>query len=172
MRSILVFSFCILLFACQTEKEVVPPPKPYLRWVGDIEENPALDSKDFKLCNGDKNAYQYFNTSLGFQYKGEKKKVIETFQQQYRPVKGNKESGMIRIRFLVNCKGEAGRFRVLEADQNYQKTKFDDKIVQQLLDITKQLDGWVPMADKGVPIDYYLYLTFIIENGNIKSILP
>jgi hypothetical protein len=57
-------------------------------------------------------------------------------------------------------------------DMNYLPSKFDDTIVNQLLSITKSLDGWVLGEYKGKNYDYYQYLTFKIINNKLIEILP
>ena len=80
---------------------------------------------------------------------------------------------MIRIRFVVNCEGKTGRFRLMASDLKYQPKKFDKKITSQLMEISKNLTGWLPKkTDKGKLIDYYQYLIFKIKDGKIKRILP
>jgi hypothetical protein len=145
----------------------------YLRWVGDIEQNPELDDPDFTLCNGDENVIQYFNLSTGFQYEGEKQAVIEHFSAAYKPVVDESQSGWIRIRFIVNCEGRAGRFRLTAADYNYNEKVFSTVITDQLLTIIQSMDGWQVLRRKsGNPVDYYLYLTFKLKAGVIVEILP
>jgi hypothetical protein len=171
MKHFILLFLLMLVNSCSTDKKTTTKKK-YLRWVGDITINEKMDDEAFSLCNGENNVYQYFNTGKGFQYKGEKKTLVRKFDEEYRLIKGEDQNGMIRIRFIVNCEGKAGRFRVLEADNKYQPKKFDTKIVNQLLTITKGLTGWVPMEYQDKPIDYYLYLTFKMEEGAIKEILP
>ncbi|MCP4441970.1 MAG: hypothetical protein GY810_23930 [Aureispira sp.] len=171
MRTLNILIFICLLSACKTEEKVIEKPK-YLRWVGDIEQDLTKDAKQFELCNTEAEAFQYFNTHKGFRYKGEKKALVETFNKKYRPLNGKKQNGWIRIRFIVNCKGEAGRFRVIQSNENYEEFEFDKKVVEQLLKITKSLKGWETLEHKGTAIDYYLYLIFKLEDGTIKEILP
>ena len=45
-------------------------------------------------------------------------------------------------------------------------------ISEQLLNITKSLDGWVIGKHEGKAYDYYQYLTFKIEDGELIEILP
>ncbi|SFT52983.1 hypothetical protein SAMN04489724_1171 [Algoriphagus locisalis] len=160
----------LFLSACSSEKEAESQAD-YLRWVGDIPYDPDFDKADFKLCHGDSNARQYFNFGQGFQYEGEKLAMVQEFKNSYKPV-GVDDSGLIRIRFLVNCKGESGRFRVIAMDNNYNEMVFDKRITNQLLQITKQLDGWKILPTIEEPLDYYQYLIFKIEEGNILEILP
>ena len=142
-----------------------------MRWVGDIEHDSQVDTTAFKLCNGDKKVLQYFNFGVGLQYNGEKKAIKDQFFDNYKPVDTN-QSGWIRIRFIVNCEGETGRFRVIGADMNYQQLDFDMRITNQLMAITKRLQDWRVLSLEQDPLDYYQYLIFKIDKGKIVEILP
>lgn len=168
--SLFYFTFCLILFnlSCKEGQQ----NSIYPRHVGDISFDEAIDRKEFQLCNGDKKVRQYFNFGKGVQYDGEKLAIIESFKENYKPIKLMGETGLIRIRFIVNCKRETGRFRILSMDSSYQKKEFDKKITDQLLSITKKLAGWKILSDRSKPHDYYQYLIFKIENGDIKEILP
>ncbi|MDN3202801.1 hypothetical protein [Algoriphagus sediminis] len=144
--------------------------KPY-RWVDDIQANPDLDNPSFEVCYSDLTTKQYFNLGFGTQYEGERPEIYRMFEENYTPV-DNDQSGWIRIRFIVNCKGETGRFRVLSSDENYNEMEFDPQIINQLLDITKSMDGWKILPNTETPIDYYQYLIFKMDKGKILEILP
>jgi hypothetical protein len=165
---ILLFS---ILCSCQIEKNV-SEKKEYLRWVGDIEQNDQIDELTFKVCNGDDKILQYFNLGEGPVYSGEKSKILNTFKSNYKPIPNKKENGLIRIRFIVNCEGKAGRFRVLQSDYDYQEKEFDKEIVSQLLNITEGIENWEVFKRNEVPVDYYMYLIFKITDGQLKEILP
>lgn len=165
---ILLFS---IFWSCQIEKKVSGKQE-YLRWVGDIEQNDQIDKLDFKVCNGDNKILQYFNLGEGPVYSGEKSFILKTFKSNFKPITDKKESGLIRIRFVVNCEGKAGRFRVLQSDYDYQEKEFDEEIVSQLLNITKEIENWEVFKRNEVPIDYYMYLIFKITDGQLKEILP
>ncbi len=141
------------------------------RWIDDIVPDSTLDDASFKICNSDGQIIQYFNDGNGVQYKGGKSIIDTLFFSTYRSVKVN-ESGLIRVRFVVNCLGETGRFRLLSSDLNYQPYQFTTEITDQLLRITKYMDGWQPKIWKEMKVDYYQYLIFRIENGELTHILP
>lgn len=167
MKKIWPLAFLFLLVSCATDKD-----KPrYLRWVGDIEADAEMDGDTFQLCYSEARVKQYFNFSQGMQYEGEKPTMVEVFRKDYEAV-DVPQSGWIRIRFIVNCKGESGRFRLTASNSQYQKQAFDPKITDQLLSITQSLKGWKPLPNLDDPRDYYQYLTFKIENGALKEILP
>ena len=166
-RTHIIVLLVLTLYSCKTDKEIK-----YLRYVGDIMQDSLIDNENFKLCNGDNNVLQYFNTSQGFQYDGGKIKILKDFQKNFNPSIRDNQNGLIRIRFIVNCDGETGRFRILESDFEYQEFTFDKNIINQLVSITENLKGWKILKRKNQNLDYYQYLIFKIENGNIKEILP
>lgn len=143
----------------------------YLRWVGDAEPDPEMDAADFQLCGSEKLVQQYFYFGQGLHYEGEKTALRKRFKEAYVPVETT-QSGWIRIRFIVNCQGKAGRFRMISSDLDYQEQVFDERITDQLLKITKSLDGWGVLSKNDKPRDYYQYLIFKINNGNLTDILP
>ncbi len=107
----------------------------------------------------------------GMLYEGEKKALEDFFFAQYEAVPVD-QSGWIRIRFIVNCKGETGRFRLLEADENYNPMTYDARITQQLMTFTRNVKGWMLQYDDGRAKDYYQYLIFKIKEGQLTDIMP
>jgi hypothetical protein len=169
MKYRLIHFFALLSFlSCSIEKET---GQKYLRWVGDIEYDSTIDGNEFKICNPVNNVRQYFNMSEGLQIEGEKIKIVKYFENNYQPI-NNDESGWIRVRFIVNCKGETGSYRIIESDENYQERAFDLRISQQIFQLTKSLSGWKVLEFEGIPVDYYQYLVFKISNGKIEKIMP
>ncbi len=160
--------FVMVLFNCKPETST----NTYLRWVGDIEHNEQIDNPSFTVCNGEDNVLQYFNLSQGPVYKDEKTTIVSMFISQFKPESNTNENGLIRIRFIVNCEGKAGRFRVLQSDYNYNEKVFDTSITDQLLNITKNIEDWAILYRNEVPVDYYMYLLFKIKDGQITEILP
>lgn len=160
-----------MLSSCKTENKI-EDKKEYLRHVGDIEQNNKIDNHDFKVCNGDINIIQYFNALQGPVYAGEKSTLLETFKTKYEPINNTNKNGFIRIRFIVNCKGEAGRFRMLQSDNEFEEIEFDKRITSQLLEITKGIENWEILFLDEIYWDYYIYLIFKINNGQLTEILP
>lgn len=164
--TVLLLLFPLLAF-CQNEvKKSV-----YSDSVGDIAFDAATDNKDFLVCDPPY-IYQYFNFNEGFMFEGEKIALDSIFRKQYHPEKAKKESGTLRIRFIVNCKGETDRFRIIGMDENYNEKVFDASITSQLLAITRELKGWPSKFIKERGFNYYQYIIFKIENGQLIEILP
>ena len=167
-----VFILCLLLLSCGTDQKAPDRPA-YLRYVGDIEQDSNKDDPGFSSCNGDDHIIQYFNSSLGFRYKGEKAALVSEIRNAFEPLVTNADqNGFVRIRFVINCKGQVGRFRVLESDKDYKPMRFDETITNQLIAVVKELQGWEIMTEGEEVFDYYQYLIFKIENGKIIEILP
>lgn len=167
MRSLISILFLIpLLINCQSEKTAVSK---YPANVGDLEFDIKQDG-DFKKCS-ENESYQYYNDSKGFQIEGEKNKIIQEVQKL--KFKENKNSnGYLTIRFVVNCKGETGIFRMQQMDSEYKAYKFDEALSSQILNFTKNLTGWIPKEIDGIKRDYYQYLTYKIVHGQVSEILP
>lgn len=167
---VLVLSFIPMLISCQSEKTYVSK---YPAQVGDIAFDEKLDDADFKRCLPENSyAYQYYNgNSSGIQYKGEKLSIIRKLEKEN--IQLSKDiSGYIIIRFVVNCEGKAGIFRMKQMDENYTEKELDKNLSDQLLYFTKNLNGWIPKEIQGKKVDYYQYLTFKIEHGKVSEILP
>lgn len=143
----------------------------YHRWVGDSKINLEIDDANFNLCHGESRVKQYFNFSQGLQYEGEKNELFRHFKQKYNPINST-QSGWVRIRFIVNCKGETGRFRIISSDENYKEQDFEKEIINQLLEMTKALNGWEILPELDKSEDYYQYIIFKIHQGDIIEILP
>lgn len=138
--------------------------------VGDIIYDPEIDSNDFQPCHEDL-IYQYYNFGNGIQYEGEKAQIIREFKDKYVPI-DLEEDGFVTIRFIVNCKGKTVRFRLKCLDNNYVEKIFNSKITDQLMKITRSLNGWKPGDFDGEKYDYIQHLTFKIKAGHIESIIP
>lgn len=150
-----------LLFSCQSEKFAKLKSN-----VGDISFDEKQDDRNFKVCNSW--VTQYFSLEKKFQYFGEKQAIEEKFNKEFFRNSSENRSGYITIRFIVNCEGKTGYFRVEQMNSDYLKTEFNKDFVLELLKFVKNLDGWQNFEKK----DYYQYLTFRIEDGKVVEILP
>src|ERR1041385_7696387 len=90
--------------------------------VGDISVDANLDDPNFKVCDENR-IHQYYNFGKALQYKGEKVKIIEHFKVFKRSNSDN-DTGLVTIRFVVNCNGETGRFRVQGMSNDYTEKSF------------------------------------------------
>lgn len=159
-----------LFYACTPTKKQNLPSSNYPNNVGDISPDPMLDDSTFRACR-ESNIPQYYSVQSGFE--GEKPAIERYFKQNFKSDKAwANENGYLTIRFVVNCNGQTGRFRLLEIDSDYKPKKFPPALSNRLLQLTKQMKGWLPGKVETIPYDYYQYLTFTIANGEITRILP
>lgn len=166
MKHYFIFLFVFLLVSCGGENTY--------RDVGDIPFDPSLDDATFQICDEEniKQYYVRYSSDEAPGFIGEKKAMDRMILNAYSYPNVDTQDGYITIRFIVNCKGQTDRFRIEEMSVDYQPFDFDPKLSDQLLNIVKQLEGWVPRKTKGKPLDYYQYLTFKIRDGQILKILP
>lgn len=157
----------------ETKKEM-EEAKEYPRWIGDIAQDSILDDKNFKICGEEKNVIQYFNFGNGPQYEGGRPKFVEDITSSFDPNIKNSFTGLVRVRFVVNCMGETGRFRLLSSGLDYQPNQIDENIKNHLIDIVKKLKGWKTQSKNGTEParDYYQFVIFKMENGKIREVLP
>ncbi len=174
MKTPLSYCFVLLLMfvfaACDDPPKTSVYGDPDLKvQVGDIDANPELDG-DFQNCNIGRLPQYYAYKEKPFA-KG-KLHFERYIRASYEVPKSSEESGLLRIRFTVNCHGESGRFRLLSMNENYEEMSFSDDIVDQLLTSTKDYKEWRVLSYNGMESDYYFYVTFKIKNGQILEVLP
>lgn len=170
---ILFYSSCLLFYSCTSvSQHGTEDDTSYPRMIGDIEFDPRLDDSLFQLCHSDSSLVQYY--AFGEKTYGEEKIAIERLiNEKYNQDITPNETGLLRVRFVVNCKGETGRFRLLGMNPNYTPRDFDPSITNQIIDIIQSLDQWkVFKNNRGREIEYYQYLIFKIESGEIKELMP
>lgn len=139
--------------------------------VGAIPFDPAQDDSSFQVCNPDY-TFQYYNTAA--YYKNHKDSISRYLLQNYRLPEGDfsGQSGYVTVKFIINCKGKTGRFRVYEMDSSYQPFRFRPVISNQLLSLVKAIQSWQPASYRNTVYDSYQYICFRIRNGRILRISP
>lgn len=150
----------------------------YPHRIGFIPKNKAINiNPDFKVCNN-QFVVDYYNRSgnntndVPAGYIGGPKAIKKRIAKQYPDLDLKNESGMLTIRFIINCKAEIGRFEILENDLNYQPKQFDPEVKEQLFNFTKDLKNWRANYLMDEYRDCAMYLTYKLKNGEIIAILP
>lgn len=160
--------FILLLFhACMG----ITDTSKYPRHVGDIPFDSQLDDVNFEPCN-EKKALTHYRFGDPDLYEGEKYMIVHEFDNLVLPEMDSLQSGYITIRFMVNCNGQTGRFRVEQLDFDYKDMRFNEAFLNSILAKTVSLNGWIPAIRYNKPHDYYKYLTFKIIDNKIVDILP
>ncbi|MHA7057427.1 hypothetical protein ACWGOQ_0009440 [Aquimarina sp. M1] len=143
--------------------------------VGYIDFDKTIDKdKKLELCSSTDFIVDYYNGGndrAGFiGGKGNLKKLVGS---KLDTNKLHNESGYLTFRFVINCKGKAGKFITDEsADFDYNKKQFSKKTVMHLYDIISGVEQWKPCVIRNTKRDSYFYVTFILKNGEIQDILP
>lgn len=155
------------LFSCSESKKQLE----YFNDLGEIPFNEKLDNPSFKVCHEDI-TFPFNYGGIGLVYEGEKKELVSIIRNKFNYPKTKGQNGFITIRFIINCEGKTGRFRVTEMGFDLKPKEFDKKISKQILEIIKSLDGWKPFERNDKTWDYRQYLSFKFKDGQLKEILP
>ncbi|SFN52029.1 hypothetical protein SAMN04487989_101973 [Bizionia echini] len=145
------------------------PNETYTHSVEYINPETALLSEGFDVCN-ENYILQYYNPERATYSKG--KNGLRQFILSNYKNKGYSDSGYLNIRFIINCKGEAGRYVIHENDLDLQPKTFNTDLVNQLFQLTTELKTWNPNYVHDAYRDSYMYLSYRIENGEITEIIP
>jgi hypothetical protein len=167
-KIILPLIFLTSFYSCS---QTVRRENDYAEHVGDISFDKDIDDPNFNVCDENK-VFQYYNFGKGLRYEGEKSAINQYFKDKANLRERQGETGFLTIRFIVNCEGKTGRFRIQGMDANYKEKQFEKGLVDELLSLTRQLDGWIVARDDKNRFDYYQYLTIKIENGKLIEIMP
>jgi len=162
-----IWILLVTLFSCTESKKQFE----YFNDLGEIPFNKKLDNPNFKVCHEDI-TFPFNYGGIGLVYEGEKKELVSTIRNKFNYPKTKEQNGFITIRFIINCEGKTGRFRVTEMGFDLKPKKFDKEISKQILEITKALKGWKAFERNNRTWDYQQYLVFKLMDGQLKEILP
>ena len=102
--------------------------------------------------------------------------VRQRLLADYKPVNVPAQTGIVQVRCLVNCEGQAGQFTAITYSSNYQQTQFDGRIVNQLLTIMRTYfaTGWKPGRIQKIdrPLDYQATVNIRLVAGVITDVYP
>ncbi|WP_024741906.1 hypothetical protein [Tenacibaculum maritimum] len=145
MKTIISFIICICLFSCKNSNEKI------------------------ELYSGKK--WPYYYPTL--EYKGGFYEIKKHYFNNYRTIVSPNNSGIVKIRFNINCKGISGNFHLETYSLEYKNTVISKKITDQLFFLTKSLNNWIPGRDEdGETVNSHKFLAFRIVNGKLIDILP
>ncbi len=80
------------------------------------------------------------------------------------------DNGYLVLRFYINHKGEVFLHETIELDHAYEAFDLNDSLVDQLTALSFRKENWNPFGDN--KSNYYMHLTYRIENGKITEIIP
>ena len=144
--------------------------KPYKNYIGYINQENALLNSTYKLCNEGEIYHTYSSAGLKA-YAGSKKQFRDKIKSKFNN-NNYTDSGYVNFRFLVNCEGQAGWFEIIKMDLNLQETGLNQNMVDDLFRLTSKPEHWNIIKHKGKPQNYYMYVSYRIEDGKITEIIP
>lgn len=170
LGSLTFIMFALYTYAHYTLKNrFTPSENVYTKSAEYINRGKALLYEGFAIC--DENfILQYYNPERATYSEGKNK--LRSFILSNYINKNYTDSGYLNIRFIINCKGEAGCYVIHENDLNLKPKKFSSDLKDQLFKLTIQLKKWNPNYYNNEYRDSYMYLSYRIENGEITEIIP
>ncbi|MCD8406882.1 hypothetical protein LNI98_02890 [Tenacibaculum dicentrarchi] len=164
IAGVLLYGYCYFKEAYNTEN------KPYKNYIGYIDQNKALLNNKYQLCN-DGDIYNTYSGAGLKAYKGSKKQFRDALNANFN-TNNYTDSGYLNFRFLVNCEGNAGWFEIIEMDLNLKEKPLNKKMVEQLFKFTSNPTHWNVIPYNNEPQNYYMYVSYRIENGKVTQIIP
>lgn len=150
----------------------------YNHHIGYIDTEQALYTENFELCKGDENGNTFllgsYSSSDPTIYRGTKYTFRQYILENYKH-EGFSDTGMLNLRFHINCHGKTGNLIVNQLDTDYKKTNFDATLVEQLTALTMRNENWQVRAENDSTFskyNHYMYIIYKLENGAITEILP
>lgn len=134
--------------------------------VGDIPINSNVKAEEFSPCH-DHPIYQYYQINTG--YVGGKRAIKSELESTF-PVNTLMESGLLTIRFVVNCKGETGIFQSKMIDSSLQEVDISNKDLTQIYAAISALYKWVPGRVRDQRADSYHQISFKLLDGEVIDI--
>ena len=149
----------VILSSCNN-----PTTEKYLADIGDTTFNASIDKSSFKFCDSSnvlhKRAYVKYKGGI----RNFENDLISLYQIKPEYIKF---SGYFIVRFAVNCKNEAGRFRWEIVNPDFEKTTCPKGLENEIITTLKRLDKWNHPVYRGKNYDGYTYLIIKIEKGEI-----
>jgi hypothetical protein len=136
--------------------------------VGDIPFDAKKDDPKFQLCNP---SWVWQGYQLKTKMDETPLLVTREFKSQFRSKdEWKNESGLIRVRFLVNCNGQADRFRLLGLDFDLREKNFSESLAAHVLSIAKSIQ-WPARRANQQTVDYYHHFSIRIVEGQLADII-
>ena len=166
MRSHWVILCAVLFsFACSRHRQQAPVEYP--NQMGEIAFDPKADNPAFKLCN--ENDLVHSRTSLG--YEGGRRHILDISKEMIEKEGLDVNySGYIMAHFLVNCKGEAGRFRLEAMDMGFMQQEAPEELMAAVKKVVSSLNEWTITKASNAGKDHSKYLNFKFVNGQLDAI--
>lgn len=142
----------------------------YPNYVGYINQETAALNNIYELCDAESIYYVHHGASEEG-YAVNKKQFRDVILANYKN-ENYTDSGYLNFRFLISCEGNAGWFETIQVDTDYNSTHFSKELVLQLRGLTAQSENWNIISIENNPVDYYMFVSYKLQDGEITEILP
>lgn len=106
-------------------------------------------------------------------YKKDFNHFKEHIIENYDPSISKHNSFIVRIQFMINCKGEIGNYKVRSYDYNYQPIQISKEITTHFLKLIDEYNLWnTPLNRYNEEVNIFKFYAFKVHNGIIIEILP
>jgi len=167
---ILVLSVFVGYFYYKFENAYDTNDKPYKNYIGYIAQEKALLNDVYTLCE-DGDIYHTYNGAGLEGYNGTKRQFRINLTENYTGNTFN-DSGYLNFRFLVNCDGNPGWFEIIQMNLNLEEKELNPKMVDSLFSFSALPKNWAQLEFQEEPGNYYMYVSYRIENGKVVEIIP
>ncbi|WP_036151298.1 hypothetical protein [Maribacter forsetii] len=157
-------------FYLKFKKDFDTTDQPYKNYIGYIDPEKALLNNTYSLCNNGK-IYRTYNGAGLDAYKNTKRQFRINLANKYSGDSFT-ESGYINFRFLVNCDGNPGWFEIVQMNLDLEEKELNSEMVDSLLTFTAMPENWNTLEFREDPGNYYMYISYRIENGKVVEIIP
>ena len=161
----LLISFAIgYLWSNIYNQNLKPDKYPYR--IGYIYNGIELDSVQ---PHAHKSLEGFYHSSAPKIYKGSKYQFRQNLLAAFNAGK-YQDSGYFNLRFYISNKGKVWLYEVNEMDFDFNSTQFTPGLKEELIALSLKKDNWNPYSEED--LNYYMHLTYRIENGKITEIIP
>ncbi len=130
--------------------------------VGNIDKKEIIDQEtSFKPCSS--TIHQYYSVDSG--YRTERYGIREVIAEPMKQLNFPNFSGLIIVRFVINCKNEIGYFKIKAVNQDYKKVELSTDLQKKMVAIVQQLNDW-----DGKNEDSYYQIQIKLKNGKVEDI--
>lgn len=143
------------------------------RLVRALTPNDIYQPTGFQTCA---NCFGPFWNIVSVNQPDKRYELRQMVEKQYQPVQEVGQSGLLAIKFVVNCAGQVGPMAVKGFGDDYCPKVFTTQLVDQFLKICRdhisKSDFIRPNTENTPPYDITVSLTFRLKDGQLLDILP
>ncbi len=139
------------------------------RAVGMLSAGDSCRATGFQTCD---NCFERMYSRTVYSTSEKMYEIRRLVKRQFKPVADSTQSGLIQIHFDVNCRGQVGRFRVTEWNEQYQPCPFPAVLTDQITKICRDeiAPNWLSKQKNQRERDESVTLSFRIKQGKIDDI--